>query len=880
MLTQEQVKANIDAMTSQGAQPGEIQGWLDSLKGSNPSANIQTDAQKTQAGRNYISEAGNMYNKYFQEPMTNSLDWTSNFVREAFPATASYKRLGGELAIMFDKNLSKQQADLQSNTDAISKNIYDKYINNPDASIEQRKKGIALLQTLTVPDLYSASSGFDRNDTASTINKYLGDIGSDAFDVAIWGMTGGLGEMAPTTGFLQKAGQVTGNAIKTGLKFGAAQTGKTAMEGISQNKPLEQISGEALKAGAGMAGVVAGIEAAIPIAAPFFRLFPFIAKKLESKMPVVDLMTQLENKTNEIKAGISTSQKAGEQIIDSAYFRNQVAQKQVKETVDAVTNMAADSVAPKVEGNIANRIETSIQRGIVEQKNYVNKVFYETPEAVSISVVPEPYYAKLTEIANKFKNVEGWESMYRKATSWLKKNTEETGLSADVIDSYGPEVLASLKKGGQIPETEMAAKSVKDLIYTKEAVDGMIRFNAVQGMSTFDRPLNEISQSLKKSIEQAIKGTPLEGKYQTVLDLISNRKENLGILDSFMKSENKTEAIFGMTEKEVKAVREMTDPDSYINLQEDVKRKAIESAKDKVTGYVKPDELNKNIKILNSNKMLGPEDLAELSEYEEFVRYFQNGAEGPTPASLKKLNELATGKKPDVVAQTTEVARAEQVLGAVGPKGEGLQQLKVQADTVIDKMLGVQSPTLMDEVLKTVPQEVRDTIPQRIYLNAFSDAFAVTKEGTSKFNPEKVKSYLESIGYGKGGKEEIVKKLIPNEAQRKLLGEFYDAASKAEIGSKPLSKKIAHMVLAFGYTQTGSKTAAVNHLMLADLFKKSKKGEVEKFINDFSTAFGASPIKMTPEEVQTMQYGAMTALIESTLIKGAVATEKTLTEEK
>lgn len=830
--------------------------------------------QKAEAGRNYLSEAAKLYDKYYQKPVTNASDWTSNFIRDAFPATASYKRLGGELAITFDKNLSKQQAELQSNNDAIAKNIYDKYINNPEASIEQREKGVALLQTLTVPDLYSASSGFNRQDTAATMNRTLGDIGSDAFDVAMWSIGNGANSMESKfllTPGVEKTfwGKVL-TAVGTSLKFGIAQTGKTVSEGIGENKPLDETLGEGFKSGAGMAGIVAGIEAVNPpLAFLFGKIFPSVSKKLIEKVPD-DLMTQIENQTKKIQEGMTTSQKAGEEILTSASLRDDLAKQELKNNVDTVSNIAADSIAPKVEGDTSIKLVRSIENTVKKEKDIVNTIFYENPAVYSTKIIPQVYYDKLAEISARFKTVEGWEGMASKAKKWLTKNTDESAqFIDDIFAAGGDNLVKTMKAQGKIPESTMAEKSIKDLVYTKEAIDGMIRYNGVQGMTTFDRPLMELSQALKEEIIKGTKGTALEGKFNQVLEAISFRKQNLGAIKDFLESDNKVAEAFKLDAEQTQAVKDMTDPDTFITLQKDVKRNAIESSKNELTGYVDPNKLALNTKLLRDNKMLGGQDILDLKEYEDFVRYFQNGAMGPTPESLTKLSELATGKQAGTQTATKEAAAAAQTIKAVSPAGENLAEKMVQADTVIDKITGLQSATLVDEVLNTIPKEIRDTLPQRIYTNAISDAFAVSKDGISKFNPEKVKTYLEGIGYGKGNKEEIIKKLIPNEVQRKLLGEFYNIATQAFAkNSKVNLRKLAHIALAFGYLQTGAKTATANHLIQAGFFKKTNKTEIEKFIKDFSESMGIQPVDK--EVIFNIKEGAMTYLIDNMPIKSTV----------
>ncbi len=447
--------------------------------------------EKSQAGRTYMQQAGDLVMKHIINPQVQSFENTVDLINGMLPAVKNIRNAGTELAIgLYSDKLQQEATD---STEQTIQNIYKKYINNPEASIEQREKGLALLQTLTTPDITAAMTGYSKNDLKSKLQRYTNAGIEDMVDAFMWGYNPALKSTAGMK-FLPAVKQTAKEATKLGTVYGGSQFVKSMAgnitEGQEEGKNLEDVLKQSGKEALTTGGITAAVTAAIPMAQAIYKMFPSISNKFFTKTDKVDdlfnslddVKQQVEDYTQTISG---TKTEAGISSIDSATLRFNNAQEKLKNTTKAVTNMAADSIAPKVDDvyTASTKIDDSINKIVTNQKDKVNKLFYETPEIYTTRTVPDNYYAKLGEIQTKFGNVEGWESLVNQTKKWLIKNTDESAqMVDDIFAAGGQDLIDVMKAQGKIPEATMADKSLKDLIYTKEAIDDMIKYNNVQGL--------------------------------------------------------------------------------------------------------------------------------------------------------------------------------------------------------------------------------------------------------------------------------------------------------------------------------------------------------------------------------------------------------------
>jgi len=865
-LTQEQLKANIDAMTAQGAKPEQIQGWLNSLK-EEPATEVAkpqiSDVEKT-AGVNYLKSAWDAYSRFSSPEGAGgkTLAATHNFLMDIMPGKAVIDEIVPALYASSPevKRMQNQQFEQQNQ---IQTQIINKYLKDPNASIEMKLKGTALLNSLSdsQTNLYETVSGVKANEsTMSLVNRALGASTSDVLQYYMLKSAplGTFTNVTNATGALAKAKALGTGMLKGGGIYGSLGAAQSVAQSVEKNKPAGEVLPDAAMQGLEMGLLGAGFEGLAGSAA--------IGKNFLSKIKgwwgrkgvdVEDLTLQISKANADLEATIPTSKEMGTITIDATDYRAKAEREALDNLVQQTDTMAADATAPKVVNDVNKEVEQKLVEYTNASKKKVNVDFFENPILVNTETIPTGYYGKLQEIQNTYKGADGWESLVSRAKKWYNKNTTtNAGMveEAGMYSSLGQDAKALALMENAVTENP---KTVKDLIYTKEGIDSLINYSTTQGVTNMQKPLVELQKAVISDIETALKGTDLAGQYEVARQTVALRKTILDKLEKYrtLPASEKANFLLNADEETVSAFRDSLfyqpgGENAYLKLQMQAKREAIESAKD-AYGVINHDIVQANIKKLSENRLLSNADLADLQDYLKYSKYIRGGAKGeiPTGTSGKPLSEEGLKAGDTISAQADKTAQAELAAQTVA-QGKDIAEKMAKADMVIDNIVNAKSADNVEQILKALPTDIKEALPKRIWLNATNDAIETLSKGS--FDAQKMLTYFESIGFGKGNKKAIVEKLIPNAEEREVFAGMYKLVKA--INDKPTKsafKKMAHLLLGSSYLMTGARTPAANQFVLSGIFPSSNIKDVAPNLNKFIQQFGLGDevAKIKPEVV-------------------------------
>lgn len=254
MLTQDQLKANIDAMQSQGASHDDIQGYLDSLKGQdNPISTPETQPSEGW-GVGLLKGLGSVA-KGATSLLTTNEQGTAKDIAAGFG----------------QQQFTPQDASLNA------KSVGQLIAHAHQLPIGDPRRTTLLQQAAQIAGIGSGQAQENLSNIPSNEHA-LGDVAGVGLDVLASGtygkgglVTGQLGKATPTAleglnkgvGFLRGAGQGALQGAKTGGLIGA---GYGAVHGLQADKSALGVAGSAVEggvSGAAVGGIIGGITGGI-----------------------------------------------------------------------------------------------------------------------------------------------------------------------------------------------------------------------------------------------------------------------------------------------------------------------------------------------------------------------------------------------------------------------------------------------------------------------------------------------------------------------------------------------------------------------------------------------------------------------------------------
>ncbi len=785
---------------------------------------------KNDEERNYLAEAGKLYDTFWAKPSLKVAEAGGKFVMDIAETIAS-PLTNLAIGLYANSKGARMQAKQDKEWATITENIINR-INDPETSLENKKRLAHTLNTTFPPNMITNAIAGDL-----TPKKALYDTASSIFETALVGATGGTGMSA--RGFFP----VIKESLKQGLKFGTLQAGKSTAEGMKENKPLEEIIGESVKEGGMTSLFVAGVEASIPftraVGGLLGRGFNYTTNKVAgwsgragSKMAddVIKVENDIKTLVSEVERQSPKSEVVGGEILDTLSLQQRAAREESIKNVKTIANsIEQEYIHPSISSkDIGLKTQAEIENWVQGEKDIAHGIF-EAKDFSTNRARPSNYVEALSNVQRKTKNVGFIDSLKSQVGKNLDLATEIDPRAKEIIDGmvgYDQKLVdQALKKAGVSAELQPVNLTIQELIDTKQAIDEIV-FKGAGDIKPKDTRLIELSLGLKKDIESALNALdPKRAKqYADELTRYGQFKESWSQLKSASMAEDPMEALFSMSQKDRDVLFSLPNlKDNIGEIQQGLVNHAVEQSKE--FGVVNPSKLEKYLLKAEKNGVLPTEDILKLKEYSDLQTMIQGNSRNATPEQIERLNKLIGEERFTQFRQAEkELSDVDLALRQVG-EGKTIDEMRTQADLVVDNLIKMKSATGFENVWNKLTPAQQKSAQQIAIFNAFGEAFSY--EG--KTNLAKIKTYLENIGVGGGNKKEIAKKLFDDDT-RGVLEDLFSELSAIQDFQKAPDKKVTqilHTLLGLGYVKTGQAPTAIYHIGSAFRLRGAKAPEVK-----------------------------------------------------
>lgn len=874
---------------------------LNEIMKQNSASNTFDNAQNPETRRNYIKEARDVYTKYYADPVSNLADKSYKFAMDLSKGVFMGERIGEQLYALSNKAETLDK-EAWSNYNRIRNQVEEK-LQDDTLDIDSKRKLTYFANSIN-PNITEQAVG-NPMDLRSLTTEGVSNI----LNAIIYGWIPSSKIAIPKMGALKipgggieayQAAKATGQtALRTALGVGTAslktggilaglETAQTVAEGISKEKPLEESIGQGIKEGLTLGTVAAGLEMGIPFATGFTKVFGKLFKKGTN---IEDLEKALNSSIAEADKKVMSSKEIGEELVGEKgviTLREQAAREQRESVIKTAVREAEDVVAPQINPiDVGRRVTSDINNWELAEKQIANK-FYSNQDLINISGTPQNYLKSLEDNINALEKVGPANPLRKRLTNWLTTINESSPLgSLGVTDKQLLSVLQ--KRQPDIFQSSQSKLSVNDLLETKKEIDSIIfRGSSLDNISPQDTRLISLSKSLGEDIKNILKNNTVdESLYNSYLQTLNkyeqykNTIQDLG--KKITKSDNPIKDIFNMSNKQLEALKNTLNPARWVETQAALKRYAIESAKE-ADGLINTSTLNKNINKLNQNTSLSQNDLLELREFSDLAKYFQDGGRGLTPESVKSLKSILESQSPVIKGAEIEKGISESLREKVLGGGD-IVKARTTIDNTVSNIAKIDSPQQFDELIKTLPEDIKKALPARTIVNALNDSFTTIADGSAKFNPFTLKSTLENIGFGKGGKKQIVDKLFKSSPEMlDVVDDLYKQLSIIDVTKTTNPKhlrKVLHTTMGLFYAMKGIGPTAGYHFAAAGLTKGGTKLNPEDLARAMSN-FGddsALPLLVVDNNAEKTLSNISTMLFKL-LESGTKAVTKTILDSE
>lgn len=795
--------------------------------------------------RSYLNEAAKLYDRTINSWSKKGVEATSDILMDTGRAVASPL---SNLALGVYATAKKKQAGKLDDEYLKSMEQFDSLINNPTTSLEKKKLLATIRNTTAPPQMLDQILG------DKTAKNALFDTANSLFNTALLGFGGGLGLTTKgtiagkgidlsvkggLTSYLESAAvgaskwQTAKNVIVGSLKsagaYGGLAFGEKATEEMSQNKPIEEVLGNAAKEGFIFAGLIGAIEAGVPflggIKGIIARTFKATANKLGSKGADVEKILQdTEDLITQSQKMAPDSGKTGEAVLAPISLEERAARAEKEQNLkNNIAILEKDYVDPNINSQtVGTKIQTQFDDWQKSEKELADKFwgqgFFETIKGVTVN-----FTKTLAKLQSKFENVKAWDS-FKNSLTRLAKETEDPAMR-EALKKWGAVVL---KKSGVTIETERM--TLNEMILSERGIRDLIGKETAEGYKQTAPFYSQLSKALNEDILKTLEKTdPNKAKaYIDERTRWSNFKDSLAKTKASIKSDDPLEAIFNMSPQEIESLYGVKNfQDNIAELQDGLIRHAVEKSK-LADGSYDTAKLQKYIELASKNPtMLPPEDLIQLREFNDLIAITQGTSVKATQAQRNELQRLLGDNFKKLEESSQRLTDAETALKALGVKGGNVESLISESDTIINNLKGIKSAKVFASIWNKLDDVTKNNVRAVIYKNAFGESFATAQGIGAKLNS--FKTYLESVGIGAGNKPEIVG-MIFSEPERKLLADLYQQIDSIDDFLKAPDRKvmqILHTILGIGYIKTGAAPASIYHFGSAAKMSGSKKPEID-----------------------------------------------------